>query len=213
MTRDEAVALMKQRMGNNNDTSLDALIVTEMQFVQSTLLEQAPELPWFLYGSQDVVESTEEITAPTGYLREFAGTPLQVYNGNKFVKFSKGDQVSLDAYDFNTTYAYPVAYANEELNVNEVNLRVFGWDGSSNYTVRWNGYYADTALSTNVENKWLKFAPDLLIAETGVIISSQYNSFMQFAQIFADQKNKALARLQARNAVWEEDVIDRRMGG
>ena len=214
MLRDDAVSILKQRMGNNNDISLDALIVTEMQFVQETILEQGAELPWFLYGTSTVTETVANPTAPAGFLTESEAVPLQIYNGTRYVKFPKGDPVDLEGYDFNGLKAYPVAYSSADLGgADEFMIRVWGWDGTTDYSVKWNGYYAADELSTNIENKWLKFAADLMIAETGAIIAAQYNAFVQFAELFAQQRATAQRRIQAKNAMWEEQNIERIVGG
>ena len=78
MTPDAMVTLLKLRLANSNDSSLDADIITLANVVQERL-EQMPELPWFLLTDANVtstnlstIGSTETVAVPGDFLREDA---------------------------------------------------------------------------------------------------------------------------------------------
>ena len=71
MTRDEAIAIIKGRSGQFNNSAIDADIVTEMKHVQDTILEGGDVKPWFLITKDDTVVSvadTREIAWPSDFL-------------------------------------------------------------------------------------------------------------------------------------------------
>lgn len=165
MTRDEGVALIKQQLGFR--TTLDSVIVTNMQLAQ-TMLEIGPTKPWFLLGdyvNRRLTSGEERLPVPTDMLIEVDSASL-IY----VPEDSEGieDEVDLikDDYDVlrknykDVDSGPPEAYAL----IGEY-FRIFPLPDYS-YYLKILQYRRDTALTTNVENKWLKWNPYLLLGTT-----------------------------------------------
>lgn len=172
MKRDEAVTLLQQRLQRVGDTDAQARIITEMQFVQETLLEGAEFLPWFLL-SENLTEATvvdeERVAIPTNFLREYEGGALWIYDtaGVKWLELFKDDyDYLLNKYP--TEKEIPQYYA---LDNNYFRLKP---TPDLVYILRIKCYRRDSILSTNIENNWLKYANDWLIAETGAILAKHH---------------------------------------
>lgn len=68
------------------------------------------------------------------------------------------------------------------------------------YTLRMRYYAQDILPSTgNIENKWLKEAPDLILAELGTIIAGEYIRNPQLAAEYAQKATIARDRLYKRH--------------
>jgi hypothetical protein len=72
------------------------------------------------------------------------------------------------------------------------------------------GVYGD---ANNVENKWLKHAADLFIAEVGVIISNQYLQSKTMVELFLRQAGTAKDRLIRKDTIMKEVNKQRFMEG
>ena len=213
MTRDEAVALIKLRMGNNNLASLDALIVAEMKHVQDTLLEGAAFLPWFLEKTDDTVVTVADsrlVSFPTGFLREVPEQAIWLFgtagDETTLTELAKGDADELN-YLYGDETGSPKAYA------------LFGesqfqlWPRpDAVYTLRVVYYGRDDVLSTDVTNKWLTWASDLVMAHVGNIVSTQYLQNPKQAAIYLKQVQAALTRLAQQHTARDEANRERRRG-
>lgn len=174
MTRDEAIALIKGRLKRVTDTTLDASIIAEMQFVQSQTLEGAAILPWFLLSenlSINTVADEERVSVPASagrpFLREFE-------EGALWLQDTEGTWHELKKDDYDalanalTGTGQPTAYA---LDGQYFRLKK---TPDAVYPLRVKAYLRDLALTSNIENGWLTYAADLLIAETSLIMASKY---------------------------------------
>lgn len=194
MTRDEAVALVKGRLSNRKDADLDPLIVAEMKLAQIKL-ESALTLPWFLLSEMSETTTDigdERVELPEDFLREpEEETALWRYDTDS--SNDKWKELSKDAYDklkvkHDETGA-PLAYA---LVGNYFRLKP---TPDKEYPIRMIYYKRDQSLDSGAtENKWLKNTPDLLIAETGFVIASQYLKDQESALIFSEQLKEARTR-------------------
>jgi hypothetical protein len=228
MLRDDAVALIKQRMANNNNTALDALIVTEMKF-QQELLEQEPELPWFLILEETAAGAADNavpaaFAATRGgtsvdFLMEYEESSLGFYldsNGaTKKIYLKKDSALPLwNAYgDTSAASATtnPAWYAPELGSGLLGRYRIFPKPAAA-YTVIMQAYYSDVPLATNITNQWLTYVPDLLIAKTGLVIAGQYEVMEKAVAQWQAQENAARARIAAKNVLFDEQNIRRLMG-
>jgi len=179
MDRDAAVAIIKDRLKRGASTTIDADIVTEMQFVQENILEGNPWLPWFLLSefiSVDTIADENRIAVPadvsfTGndFLREYEEGALWRVDasvGSGKVLLEKDFYDALDGAYSST--GKPVKYS-----LDGEYFRLFPTpDGV--YTLKTRAYLRAAVLSTNVENSWLKYASDWLISETAAIIAGEY---------------------------------------
>ena len=177
MDRDSAISLLKIRLKRASDTALDSTIITVMQHVQEMILEENAWLPWFLL--------SEFLTITTTADEERIQVPEDVnFTGNNFLmeyedgalwridsSLDSGRKLLVkDSYDalyarYKTATGKPVKYS-----LDGDYFRLFPTpDGT--YTLNMRCYLKDTGLDTNIENKWLKYASDWLMAETGLIIA------------------------------------------
>lgn len=170
MLRDTAVQTIAYRLGNRTD--LNARIISEMQLVQ-TRLEQAAVLPWFLDFLKDdisVAQGDTSFVVPTDFLRlpdEDSGIWVVDDDGNpqelKRDSLSRNRRLIFDT----TRDALPVRYT-------LLGDRVYLFPAAdAARTVHMLYSAADDVLSVNIENGWLKHAPDLIIAETCKVIAIQ----------------------------------------
>lgn len=201
MTRDEFITLLKQRCRREADTTLDARIISEMQYVQKYILEGGVTLPWFLLSdnvSLATVIDEERVAVPvnvdavTGkdFLREHEESALWYYDtvGAKWVELLKDDyDVLLAKYPSGT--GTPVYYA---LDGDYFRLKP---TPDAVLTLRIRCYLRASLLTTNIENSWLKWAGDLMMAEVGVRIAADHLRDTALAQSFASQITTARTRL------------------
>lgn len=169
MDRSAAVSIIKGRLARWNDTVLTDYIVTELQAAQQRAEMHAP-LPWFLLTESTYTTTTiddERVELPSDFLREAEEDAF-------WIEDEDGNDVLLRKDDY---YAIkqrwpdsgrPRRYA---LVGRYLRLRPLP---DAAYTVRMIYYGKDALLTTDVENKWLEHAPEVLIAEAGYIIAARY---------------------------------------
>lgn len=209
MTRDEAVAIIAQRLGNRTD--LDSTIVAEMKLVQ-TDLEQGDFLPWFLISEHSQVTSTadeERVAVPSDFLRELDDE----YNCLWYVD-SDGVRNPLVKTDYDAALAkYGKTSGTDAPEVYCLEggyFRVFPVN-SSTLTLELSYYATDQVLSTDIENQWLKYAPSLMINATGKVVAMFIgNEGAQAA--FTQGENQARAQLIKNDAARREAGRNRNMG-
>lgn len=194
MLRADCITLIASRLGNRTD--LNDTIALEMLMVQETLLEGTGAfLPWFLVTELvdlPVTAGEERVNLPAVFLGEVEGQPLWWYDANlanPYKRLHKNDLgLLMEKYIAN---AVPVEYA---LSGNYIILKP---TPSVNGTLRLR-YYA-AAVKDETENGWLKYAPDLLIAETGAVIAGKYLQNTGLADRFIQDGVIARQRLFAKN--------------
>lgn len=209
MLRDAAVALLGQRLGNRTD--LAASIIEEMQLVQGTLLEKAGTfLPWFLeadYASLSTVANTEAVALPTNFLGWIEDEPVWLYDTTATAVWDKLPRKRAGTLrEKYTTTGRPLEHAVG------VESLLFAPVPDAVYTIKFRYYAADTVLSTNIENKWLKHASDLLIAKTGEIMASQYLMNTKLTEVFTKAAQEATARVYTQHENREHSGRSYQMG-
>lgn len=192
MTRAEAVALIGLRLGQRTD--LDAAIGTELLLVQQVTLERAGAfLPWFLetaYTTLATVVGATSISLPADFLGEIEDKPpaLYVVSGTEqtWTDLHKGDMNDM-------LYRAKEAGEPHEYCVTSTALEIFPRSDAV-YAIKFAYYASDTIVAG--ENKWLKHAPDLLIAETGYVMALNYMQNKALADTFKE------AIIVAKNRLW-----------
>lgn len=189
MLRDDVVALLGKRLGSRID--LDASIVLEMRAAQETLLEGSGALlPWFLLSAETTLVATADVEAvalPSDFLGMAEDHPVWLIDPTASptdLKLAKRDySVIRERYQTSTK---PVAYAQIE---GYLLLRPIPLTG---YSLKLRYYQRGVTLSSNIENIWLKYASDLMLAEVGAIMAGRY---LQNAKLEAQfQNDVVLAR-------------------
>lgn len=169
MTRDEGVALIHQQLGFRSD--LAAEIVANLQLAQTTL-ELMPTKPWFLT-SEDSFAATvigeERIPIPLDFIQEVEDAVFKyrpdAYPDEDEIDLVKDDYDQLRLNFREEPDGPPAAYAL----VGEY-FRIFPKPDAV-YQVRLIYYAKDTVLDTNIENKWLKHVPLLLLGSAGEMMT------------------------------------------
>lgn len=192
MLRDTVVSIIAERL--NNRTDLNAAIIAEMQLAQETRLEQNGRFtPWFMLTPtiQELVTiiGASAIVLPDNFVSEAEEEPLWVQDVES-QDFRQLRKVSLaegkmfypgtgepKAYSFTGTLftLYPTP------------------DKLTTIFLRYNAKQA--SLATNIENAWLKYASDLMIAEVATVIAAQKMQNKELAAVFASARDDAWQRL------------------
>lgn len=211
MQRDALITLIAQQCGNVNLTNE---IISNMDFVQSILLEQDPDLAlWFLL-TEDATASTvaEEprVPVPTDFLIEDDSQLLEVLNPDtsKYVEVVKGDVDELTREFAEEVSGMPTRYA-----LVGSYFRLFPTPDAA-YTLRMR-YMAKQALPStgNIENAWMKHAADLLIAEVGTRVAGLHLKDLETAAVFKAGVAPAKTRLTKLKTAREEANTSRAMEG
>lgn len=219
MTRDEAVDTIMRRLGNWPNTDARDIIIAEMEVVIQNTLEQDPEfLPWFLLSEVYTGTTTaneERVELPPRFLQEWEDGALYIIDADNeeqplvrddldVIKArTNGDGTDRPKY-YDIVGGYYVlrpipddSYA--------LKMRFYQADGTDI-----SGSYGD---ANNVENTWLKWAADLVIGETGMVIAGQYLLSDKLEAKFAVQAAKARKRLIQKSTLMEETNKQRFMEG
>ena len=212
MNRTAAASLINSRVGRGR-VDIDADILTELLLVQTTL-EHEPTLPWFLL--------TTDITI-TGPLTGFGDFNLP----DDFLRMPEEDEGALWVVDPSTGL-----YNQLDSQYSFVELqKTFSSEASglpTNWS--WGGLYGhvrpvpdldyvfhmiymaeDQDLSTDVENKWLKYAPEMIISKTVANLANYLADNELFDRASKDFQ-AAYARMIGENTARSEAGRDRVRG-
>ena len=197
MLRDDALTLLEGRLGNR--TNMRATLILEMRQAQETALERNGIFyPWFLETGIITIGTTtaavETLALPSNWLAEIEEQSMWIFDSGAdvpYVELRKGAyDVALQRF---TTDDQPQRYS---LNKNNLLLKPTPDKG---YVIQTRYFAVDDVLSTNIENDWLKYASDWLIAETGIIIARDHIQNDQMAQRFIAAATRARDRVFIEN--------------
>lgn len=207
MIRDTLFSLLAQRLGNRTD--LITRMATEVQLLQETKLEGHEWLPWFLETDKTTIDTTandERIALPVDMLGEIEEEALWVVDSTQeqpLVPLRKMDYDDMIRMYPGT--GQPKAYA---VGADYIFL---GPVPDAVYTITLRYMAKDATLSTNIENKWLKHASDVVIAELGAIMAKQHMQFFELAATFEQDAQKAWNRLYTKHVARQEANHERVM--
>ena len=168
MTRDEAVSYMQVVLGFRTD--LGSRLQTELQQAQNNL-EQGTVLPEFLKTERAFTFTTvsdERVLLPGDFLREAEPSALYYVPDDATlaeVELAKEDEDYL-RYWYGIRTGKPEAYS-----IDNEYFRLFPKPDAS-YRVKMIYFGKDDALTSNIENKWLRYAPDFLVGAAGLRVST-----------------------------------------
>lgn len=186
MLRDVAVARVQIILGFRTDQ--DANIVQAMQEFQEEL-ERNPELPSFLrkpYVGLATAAAVQTVNVPNDFLREWEQDQMNVAttDGPQSVVKDELGYLRIRYKDSGTPQKY--ALVDGQFYFFPLPDQVYALSGT---------YYAkDAILSTNIENKWLKYIPEILIAGSGIALASGLRD-QNALQLFAAMQQMAQAKL------------------
>lgn len=175
MDRDAAISRIKRKLSFRTGTSLDATIVEALIDAQRKLENSAIILPngmrnpvpWFLYELVPIplVAGQSSYDFPDGFIKEVEDLPPNVEND--------------DSQELTLIKTIPVA-ARDVLVAVDGPPQVYYIVGETfvvlpvpDQAYTWNlpAYMKDDPLDTNIENKFLKWVPDLMIGVAGAEIA------------------------------------------
>lgn len=191
MTRDEVVSILVERLGNR--PALIPSIIMEMQISQAMKMEQNGKFqPWFLT-TEYAIETTEvgenRIPLPDDFLMEVEEKGLWIKNSEeKWVPLKKRPEDELTEF-YGDTPAAPKEYA-----LTGLNFLLFPVPDAA-YQIRFKYIASQEVLNSDVENNWLKYAPDLMIALVGHTLSLTRIQNPQLAASFEKEISPAWDRL------------------
>lgn len=201
MTRLELVTLLQQRCGNRND--LESRILSELSFVQRTILEGTGAFtPWFLQSEPTTlvtVAGVDTVDYPTNYLGELEDNMLWYQDsGGTWHKLNK------KSYDYilekNLDPSAPQYFA--------VGASSFylGPVPDDVYTLRFRYYQRDSEVAADADtNLWLTYAPDLVLAEVGARICAFHTrdevGESRFMQAALDARQRLFVQHEAKQNV------------
>ncbi len=194
MNQTEIATMIKGRLGNRTGTARDAQILAEMQFRQA-VLEREAVLPWFLLEEASLTVNAEEISLPTGFIREYEDDSMFLADSDGYYhQLDKRIPTHIFEDDDLRGTGMPSAY------YLLTELHFFPTPDVS-YTGRLFYYKAQTAFTSGSTNAWSTYAPDLMAAETGYSIARylrDFNARDMFAEEIGDARRRVIAENTAR---------------
>ena len=207
MIGSEAVTLLKQRAQRNTaGTTLDSWIESELKQAQIRL-ERGSLLPWFLITERSFEEMTkddERVMVPSLFLREVDTEMMQVEDT---ANSGTRHDVNKRLYE-NIRTRYPAEEKGRPRQYALVGeyFRCRPIPDIATY-ILWMVYYEeDEVFDLTKENLWLKYFPDLLIAEAGMIVAGGIQN--PSAAIFANMQATEIARMKTDNTARAEMNAD-----
>jgi hypothetical protein len=207
MDRSAAVARIKRGLGFRSD--LDNEIADALQEAQRER-EAGKTAPWFLLKEDQplsLVGLTNSVNIPSdfwqiGRKEGIKFTPSGT-NKTQFIRrYDLGDATGLFG---DLGNGPPKAYA-----LRKATLRFFP-AADVTYSLTWSYYMHDAVLSTNIENQWLKYAPELLVGDAGLIIAADVRD-KEAVAIFQKMQATGLDQAFKETIMRELDDYPVRMG-
>lgn len=183
-----------------------ARMETEAVLLQETVLEEHEWLPWFLETEMAYTTTTagdERVQLPFDFLQEVEEQALWYDTGTALVPLIKGD------YDDNLQ-RYPGTGAPKRYSIGGEYLLLRPVPDAT-YQIKMRFLATDAALTTNIENKWLKYASDVFLAELGIAISEKHMQHFELAKTFRADAQRAWTRLYSKHVARQEINHDRVM--
>ena len=193
MKRDTAMNRIQVKLGFRGATFLTTEITNAFLDAQEKL-ESRPLLPWFLrteMSSITTVSGEERVVTPSDFIREDEESALWYFDASaddadKWTEIVKDDQSVLR--HKHPGDGPPIAYS-----IHGDYFRLFPTPDDV-YTLKLAYYQNDTLLETNIENKWMLHASDLMIGLVGKDIATDLRDADAIA-IFKDMIIEGQAQL------------------
>jgi len=189
INKSDAISLISSRLGSR--TGLDTYIVQELTMAQSAL-EATEPLPWFLVAAATLgtYPGVEYVGLPEDFLREYAesghvsSATLQVSEGWKPLQKVGIHRIQ----DMLPSQGPPTYYA---VVGGKMYLRPIP---DASYSINLVYYARDAVLSNVDKNRWLTYAPDVLVSYAGRQVA-RYLRDQAAAQMFQEDLALAMQRL------------------
>lgn len=210
MTKQEAIDLIKLRLGSREDTDLDLLLAGELSLSQTELEATAP-FYWFCIKDSSglaTIAAQSWISLPSDFIIEIDEMVLEItFDGVAWVPLQKADRDNVIS-KYGVTPGQPEAYSLVGKKLH------FGPIPDAVYSVRLTYQGRDvniSALAAGGTNEWLTEAADYLTAHTG-LKAALWIKDSAAGQVFSGLLQAAKARLDTLQVAREEANRDRNMG-
>lgn len=218
MDRDTAVAQIKQKCGFRTDKTNE--IIATLQASQEVLEKGglqteagfSTEMPWFLRVEDQPLALTagsNSVNLPDNFIRELEDTgpwyPDSTGTGRPPIYLEKAGS-GIARRTFTGTTLGPQIY---ELRVST--LWVYPAPEEA-LTLYWSYYAKDDVLTTNIENKWLKYVPNLLIGHAGQGVAADLRDFdasKEFVRLKLEGQKQLLTQNVSREVTNRRTAIGR----
>jgi len=195
--RDVALARVQDGIGFRRDM-VDQIIL-RMQEEQRDL-ERGKTLPSFLLvegAMLELLSGEQAVDLPADFLRR-SPIPLRYYDSPSSQAFREipwRDYVSASAIYADYTPSGPAVAA-----LRTTSIQFFPI-ADSDYSISWDYYKRDALLTSNIENLWLEFAPELIIGGAGLRLSLDLRN-KEGAMLFGNMYK------QARQTWFSETIVE-----
>lgn len=216
MRKSDLLTLLALRCGNRTDADIIQVLELELTLAQDTILEQNGRFkPWFMIGEKattSTIPNEQRVELPADFLGEIEEGALYVLNPES----GKFNRLVRDDYDFlhdkfkDTNPTLPTYYVLEDSKY----YRLFPTPDLE-YVLMERYYERDTAFSDvgeAEENRWLRFASDLLLAIGGEQYASKHLQNPGLAAGFQADGLRAWDRLKREHEMREHTNRDYEMG-
>lgn len=216
MQKLDLLTLLALRCGSRTDADIMTVLELELTLAQDTTLEQNGRFkPWFMIGEQAqtlTIPNEQRIELPLDFLGEVEEGALYILNPAS----GKYDQLFRDDYDFlhdkfkHYAPTLPSHYTLEDHRY----YRLFPTPDIA-YVVRERYYEKDLAFNSVAEtgeNRWLKYASDLLMAVGGEQFATKHLQNPQLAAGFQTDIQRAWDRLRIEHERRKHTNRDYEMG-
>lgn len=207
MTGQEALNILMFRLGKRTDADLRAQLLIELNEAKRRL-EQTPSRPPMLIDSASLttVASQDWLALPDGFLGEIEDEQPYYTTSDGRVYLSRstrsGQQIA-----YGTETGGPRTYCVQE-------KVFFGPIPDAAYSISWRYYKAQAAIAdSSTENTWLTNFGDLLVGKVGVVACGTLVLAPEAMPVFQSMLDAGAARYKQSILDWEEQNLDRRMGG
>ena len=208
MLRDFAVAQIKLILGFRK--TLDSEIVTQLQLVQDDQ-ESSGTLPWFLKKNAIGIHTNPGdpfIDKPVDFIREWDEDPLYLIYTNTEGSYRQNLVKDSESY-------LTARYSSDEAPAGYVEFED-QWKliptPTVDLTVNLSYYAKDVPLTSNIENKWLRYLPYLLIGQAGFTIATGLRD-KAATEIFGAHAKAGLEKLLQQSTAQDEAGARRIIGG
>lgn len=216
MNKQTLLSLLASRVGNRHDQDILEVLELECTLAQDTTLEQNGRFkPWFLHSEFATIHCTageQRLPLPEDFLGEIEEGALYVLNSESGLY----DEVFREDYDFLA----------EKYKLSQPGLpKWYSMDSSKyyrlfptpqqRYTMRQRYVERDTAFNLvppTGENRWLKYASDLLLAVSGAQYALKHLQNPGLAGLFQNDLPVAWSRLKGEHEMREHSNRNYEMG-
>lgn len=212
LDRDGLVSLIKTRLRRLNTTNLDAEIVTEIQYVQASVLELAEFQPWFMQKVDSTLTTAAAATTlalPADYISEAEKGFLWVLNPAD----SLWDEVTKDDYDALVNNSdYDTAAITKKYAIVGDTVYLFpACDIGYTYRMVYNYMQTTLTLGTSTNN-WTLYALEWFVNEVAANIAEFYLKSMDVAKSFRAAASNGKKMLYTLHESKEHTNRDYKMG-